>query len=348
MNTMTRMAARATTGALAAAGLAAALPASAQTFPDKPIHLVIPYAAGGTTDVMARVLQEPLQKALGQPIIVDNRPGAGGAIAAREVIHSKADGYTLFFVNNGNLAVVPLVQKDANYDGIKDFTSVAMVSSAPMVAVVPAALPVSDLRGFIEYAKTHPVSYASAGIGSFGQLATELLANRASLKLTHIPYKGQGPTTTAVIAGEVQLLVTTPSGGDERLHRPEAPEAARRDFARGVAARARHAADRRHVPGLLGGKLVCHRRPGRHAGRRRRQAERCDQQGRATARRAAKVRDIRRHSEDVHTEAAGGHDGRRSRSLDTGDSRQQHSRRLTPSFHERRPPPCPATTTTAT
>ena len=160
---------------------------------------------------MARVLQEPLQKALGQPIIVDNRPGAGGAIAAREVIHSKPDGYTLFFVNNGNLAVVPFVQKDANYDGIKDFTSVALVSSAPMVAVVPASLPVSDLRGFIDYAKTHPVSYASAGIGSFGQLATELLANKAGLKMTHIPYKGQGPTTTAVIAGEVQLLVTTPS-----------------------------------------------------------------------------------------------------------------------------------------
>lgn len=191
-----------------------AIPAAlwAQGYPDKPIRLVIPYAAGGTTDVMARVLQEPLQKTLGQPLIVDNKPGAGGALAAREVIRSKPDGYTLFFVNNGNLAVVPFVQKDANYDGIKDFTSIALVSSAPMVAVVPASLPVNDLRGFIDYAKTHQLSYATAGIGSFGHLASELLASRAGLKMTHIPYKGQGPTTTAVIAGEVQLLVTTPSG----------------------------------------------------------------------------------------------------------------------------------------
>jgi tripartite-type tricarboxylate transporter receptor subunit TctC len=212
MRSMKSSARRGTLLAAAAAVLAWPLVAAAQAFPDRPIRLVIPYAAGGTTDVMARVLQEPLQKALGQPIVVDNKPGAGGAIAAREVIRAKPDGYTLFFVNNGNLAVVPYVQRDANYDGVKDFTSIALVSSAPMVAVVPASLPVSDLRGFIEYAKKNPVSYASAGVGSFGQLATELLASKAGVKMTHIPYKGQGPTTTALIAGEVQLLVTTPSG----------------------------------------------------------------------------------------------------------------------------------------
>ncbi|MEO5881331.1 MAG: tripartite tricarboxylate transporter substrate binding protein [Caldimonas sp.] len=189
----------------------APLAAQAQSFPDRPIRLVIPYSAGGSTDNMARVMQEPLQKLLGQPVIVENKPGASGAIAAREVIRAKPDGYTIFFVNNGNLAVTPVVQKDANYDGIKDFTSIAFVSSAPMVAVVPASLPVNDLRGFVEYAKKNPVAYASAGVGSFGQLATELLASRAGLKMTHVPYKGQGPTTTAVIAGEVQLLVTTPS-----------------------------------------------------------------------------------------------------------------------------------------
>ena len=197
---------------LAAAALAAPLSLLAQTYPDKPIHIVVPYSAGGTTDVMARVLQGPLQNALGQPIVVDNKPGASGIIAAREVIRARPDGYTLLFVNNGNLAVTPQVVKDANYDSLKDFTPVALVSSAPMVAVVPASLPVTDLKSFIDYAKTHPISYASAGIGSFGQLATELFANRAGVKMTHIPYKGQGPTTNAVIAGEVQLLVTTPSG----------------------------------------------------------------------------------------------------------------------------------------
>jgi len=184
----------------------------AQPYPNKLIRIVIPYAAGGTTDAMARVMQEPLQKILGQAILVDNKPGASGVLAAREVLRAPADGYTLFFVNNGNLAVTPFVVKDANYDGAKDFSPVAMVSTAPMVVVVPAALPVADLRGLIEYAKKTPLNYASAGAGSFGQLATELFANRAGIKLTHIPYKGQAPTTTAALAGEVQLLITTPSG----------------------------------------------------------------------------------------------------------------------------------------
>lgn len=181
-------------------------------YPDRPIRLLIPYSAGGTTDIMARALQEPLRQSLGQTIVVDNKPGASGIIAARETIASAPDGYTLFFVNNGNLAAVPQIVRDAHYDGARDFTPIAMVSTAAMLAVVPASLPVTDLRSFIDYARTHSVNYASAGVGSFGQLATELFANRAGLKLNHIPYKGQGPTVNAVVAGEVDLLVTSPSG----------------------------------------------------------------------------------------------------------------------------------------
>lgn len=185
----------------------------AQTFPAKhSIRLVVPYAAGGTTDAMARVMQEPLQKLLGQTILVDNKAGASGVLAAREVVRAAPDGYTLFFVNNGNLAVVPFVAKDAGYDGEKDFTPIAMVSTAAMVAVVPEALPVNDLRGFIDYAKKNPTTYATAGIGSFGHLASELFANKAGIKMTHVPYKGQAPTTQAVLTGEVQLLITTSSG----------------------------------------------------------------------------------------------------------------------------------------
>ncbi len=197
-----------------ALALACVMPglAKADDFPSKPIHLVVPYSPGGTTDAMARVLQNPLQKALGQPVIVDNKTGAAGSIAAREVIRSAPDGYTLLFVNNGNLAVVPFVMKAANYDGIKDFTPGAMIASAPMVVVVPQSLPVTDLRGFITYAKSHPASYATAGIGSFGHLASVLFAKEAGLKLTHVPYKGQAPTTNAVLSDEVQLLITTPSG----------------------------------------------------------------------------------------------------------------------------------------
>jgi tripartite-type tricarboxylate transporter receptor subunit TctC len=193
------------------AAFAVPVAALAQAFPDRPIRLVVPYAAGGSTDNMARVMQEPLQKFLGQTVIIDNKPGASGVLAAREVLRAKPDGYTLFFVNNGNLAVVPFVQKDANYDGAKDFTPIALVSSAPMVVVVPAALPVTDLRSFVDYAKKNHVNYASAGVGSFGHLSSELFANKAGLKLTHVPYKGQAPTTTAVIGNEVQLLITTPS-----------------------------------------------------------------------------------------------------------------------------------------
>jgi tripartite-type tricarboxylate transporter receptor subunit TctC len=198
----------------AALALACVLPgtATAESFPSKPIRLVVPYSAGGTTDAMARALQEPMRKALGQPLVVDNKPGAAGSLAAKDVARSTADGHTLLFVNNGNLAVVPFIMKEAGYDGVKDFTPVAQVSYAPMVAVVPESLPVNDLRGFIELAKGKPTAYATAGIGSFGHLVTELFAKHAGLKLDHIPYKGQAPTTNAVLTGEVQLLITTPSG----------------------------------------------------------------------------------------------------------------------------------------
>lgn len=173
----------------AALALACVVPSAAvaQDFPNRPIRLVVPYSAGGTTDVMARALQEPLRKALGQPLIVDNKTGASGSIAAREVARSPADGYTLLFVNNGNLAVVPFIMKDAGYDGVKDFTPVAQVSYAPMVVVVPESLPVNDLRGFIELAKVKPTAYATAGVGSFGHLVTELFAKHAGLRLNHIP-----------------------------------------------------------------------------------------------------------------------------------------------------------------
>ena len=126
-------------------------------------------------------------------------------------MRAKPDGYTLFFVNSGNLSVTPFVVKDAKYDGVKDFSPVALVSTARCFVVVPAKLPVTDLREFIAYAKANPVSYASAGIGSFGQLASELFATQAGIKMTHVPYKGQAPTTNAVLAGEVQLLITTAS-----------------------------------------------------------------------------------------------------------------------------------------
>lgn len=198
---------------LAALGCAAQI-AWAQGFPSKPIRIVVPYPAGGTTDIMARALQEPMQKALGQPVIVDNKAGAAGAIGAREVARSAPDGYTLLFSNNGPSSTTPLLVRDAGYDGVKDFTPVSQVSSAPLFVVVNAAVPANDLRGFIDYARAQPqgLEYASAGIGSLGHLASELFARLAGIRMLHIPYKGQAPTANAVMTGEVKVLITTSSG----------------------------------------------------------------------------------------------------------------------------------------
>src|SRR3954468_13709700 len=184
-----------------------------QAFPVKPIKIVVPYPAGGTTDLMARALQEPMQKALGQPVIVDNKPGAAGAIGAREVARSPADGYTLLFSNNGPSSTTPLLVKDAGYDGLKDFAPVSLVSTAPLFVVVNAAVPSSDHKSFIDYARSQPngLEYASAGIGSLGHLASELFARMAGIKMSHIPYKGQAPTSNAVMTGEVKVLITTSS-----------------------------------------------------------------------------------------------------------------------------------------
>lgn len=199
---------------IVAAGTAlAAQLALAQGFPSKPIRLIVPYPAGGTTDIMARALQEPVQKVLGQPLIVDNKAGAGGAIGAREVARSAPDGYALLFSNNGPSSTVPILQKDAGYDSLKDFTPVSLVSTAPMFAVVNGSVPASNVRQLIEYAKTqpHPLEYATAGIGSLGHLSSELFARAAGIRMTHVPYKGQAPTTNAVLTGEVKVLITTTS-----------------------------------------------------------------------------------------------------------------------------------------
>ena len=199
--------------ALFVAAMAASAGVLAQAFPNKPIRILVPYPAGGTTDLMARALQEPLQKSLGQPILIENKPGASGIVAAREVMRTPADGHTLLFINSGVVAVTPYVVKDAGFDGVKDFTPVALVSTAPLLVVTNAAVPADDLKAFMEYARreSQPLQFASAGIGSFGHLASELFARTAGIKMAHVPYKGQAPTTNAIVAGEVKLLITTAS-----------------------------------------------------------------------------------------------------------------------------------------
>jgi len=197
---------------LAATTLAMPYAAHAQAFPSKPVTIVVPYPPGGTTDALARLLQAPLQKELGQPVIVDNRPGASAVLGTRMVARAAPDGYTLLFPNNG-LVISPQVSKDANYAPLKDFAPISLVSVQPMVLVVNPAVPATSVQQFIDYAKANPgkVEYASAGPASFGQLASELFARRAGLSLLHVPYKGQAPTTQAVMTGEVKMLLSTTS-----------------------------------------------------------------------------------------------------------------------------------------
>ena len=198
---------------LLATALLLPLLAAAQTFPSRPIQMLVPYPAGGTTDVMARAMQEPMQRALGQTIVIENKSGASGVLAAREVARGKPDGHMLLFINSGIVSVTPHVQKDAGFDGVKDFAPVALATMAPLFVIVPGNLPVTDLKSYIEWVKKQPATlgYATAGVGSFGHLASELFLKSAGLKMTHIPYRGQAPTTNAVLTGEVALLITSMS-----------------------------------------------------------------------------------------------------------------------------------------
>ena len=198
---------------LLATALLLPLLAAAQTFPSRPIQMLVPYPAGGTTDVMARAMQEPMQRALGQTIVIENKSGASGVLAAREVARGKPDGHMLLFINSGIVSVTPHVQKDAGFDGVKDFAPVALATMAPLFVIVPGNLPVTDLKSYIDWVRKQPapLSYATAGVGSFGHLASELFLKSAGLKMTHIPYRGQAPTTNAVLTGEVALLITSMS-----------------------------------------------------------------------------------------------------------------------------------------
>lgn len=202
--------------ALAAILLMAIAGASAQEFPSKPIRLVVPYPAGGTTDLMARVLKEPMQQVLGQPIVIVNNPGAAGITGSREVARAPADGYTILFVIGTQLMVTPLIAKDAGYS-TQDFVPIGRVATVPLYAMVNAAVPVDNFVGFIEYARRQPnaVEYASSGIGSTSHLATEMLARAAGIKLLHVPYKGTAPATQAVVTGEVKLVITS---GSSAMH----------------------------------------------------------------------------------------------------------------------------------
>ncbi|MBO1114117.1 Bug family tripartite tricarboxylate transporter substrate binding protein [Bordetella petrii] len=200
---------------LAAAALAVAanpVAALAADYPDHAITLLVPAAPGGTTDLAARLIAQPLGEALGQSVVVENKPGASGAIASQAVAKATPDGYTLLLQYSGYNAISPHVQPPQGWDPIKDFAPIANILSAPQVIVVRPSLPVHTLKELVAYAKANPdkLNYASSGNGALQHVATELLKQMADIKMTHIPYKGTGPALTDLLGGAVDLTITTP------------------------------------------------------------------------------------------------------------------------------------------
>ena len=185
---------------------------AAQDFPNRPITIVIPYPAGGTSDGQVRMFQEKLGKLLGQPIVVENKPGASGAIGAQYVARSKPDGHTLMYPNTGFL-ITPLLSDKSGYDPFKDFKPITQTTSVPMVLVASKTVPANNISEFIQYARKQPggISYASAGTTSFGHIESARFLQMAGVKAEAIPYKGEANTTMALRAGDVQMLLTSPS-----------------------------------------------------------------------------------------------------------------------------------------
>jgi tripartite-type tricarboxylate transporter receptor subunit TctC len=192
--------------ALPLAGLLLAGAASAQDWPARPVRVVVPFAAGGNTDQIARIVSERLSVALAQQFVVENRVGAGGAIAAEFVARSAPDGYTLFVAAVSQIAILPYVQKVA-YDPVKDFAPISNIGTNPFVLGIHESVPAASVREFVDYAKARPgrLNYASGGNGTIGHLSGALFVSRAGLEMTHVPYKGGAPAIADLVAGQVQM-----------------------------------------------------------------------------------------------------------------------------------------------
>ena len=192
---------------LAAASLAAP-GAQAQTYPSKPLKLVVPYAAGGSTDQLARAIAEPLGRALGQPVVVENKPGGNTIIGADAVAKAAADGHTLFMGSSASLAVNPLLYSKLPYDPKADFAGVSMLAASPLVMVVPAEVAATTVKEFVDLARAKPgaLNYASVGNGNPLHLAGELFKVASGIEMTHVPYSGSAPALTALIGNQVQVM----------------------------------------------------------------------------------------------------------------------------------------------
>jgi tripartite-type tricarboxylate transporter receptor subunit TctC len=183
---------------------------AAQGYPIKPIRFVVPYAPGGNTDILARLLGQKLSEAWGQQVIIDNRPGAAGTVGAELVARAPADGYTLIMGSFGNIIVANSLYKNLKYDPFRDFASIALVSLPPGILVENPAVPAQNVRELIAYAKSNPgrLNYGSPGSGAWNHLFFELFNASAGISIVHVPYKGIAPAVVDLLGGQVQLAIS--------------------------------------------------------------------------------------------------------------------------------------------
>src|SRR5262245_10857945 len=195
--------------------LLATLPtfAGAQAYPNNPIRWVVPYPGGGITDSVTRIVTQKMATSLGQPIVVDNRPGANSILGTDLVAKAAPDGYTIVTVIAGHAANATLYQGKLSYDPVKSFAPIALAGSAPLSLTVNNSFPAKDVKELIAYAKANPgkVNFGSSGIGAAAHLTTELLKQTAGIDMVHVPFKGTAPALTALMAGDIQILVDVPS-----------------------------------------------------------------------------------------------------------------------------------------